>query len=486
MTAPVQELTLMSTNPSDILAETLPSVPVQASPPSEYEQGARDRLQKLLATEADWLQDLRLMALSRFEALGFPTRRQEAWKYINIRPLLGLSLNAEAPEPKVCPPALHRHLLEFPETDVIRLVFVNGRFNQERSTQAALPAGVIVSNLKSALQNHPELVRGHLGRLVQEETDAFAALNSALFDDGVFIYLPDNTEVQPLIQLVFAGFGDESRATYPRNLIVLGRNAKASLAVEHIGLSPAVSFNNSVNEFILAEGAQADCTLMLSEGPQGWHLAATRNMLAAHSRLSLTTVTLAGHVNRHTVQTLLQGEDAELVLNGLDVLEGKTEAYHHTVTEHWVPNCTARQYYKSMLDDQTKSEFNSLVFVAKGAIGTDSEQLNKNLLLSDDARVWTRPQLQINADDVKCAHGAATGQLDEAQLFYLASRGLNCELAQALLMYGFAEDIIQKIPDTRMRKYLDLRVLANLHRTDALLKQELGGKKPAHERLDKD
>jgi Fe-S cluster assembly protein SufD len=262
--------------------------------------------------------------------------------------------------------------------------------------------------------------------------------------------------------------------THTRNLFVLGKNAKARFLVQHVGVSNAAYFNNSVNQFALDEGAEAECTIAFCEGKNAWHLASSHSTLQAHARLNLSTVTLSGSVNRHSVNSLLQGEKAELSLNGLDVLDSKTEAYHHTVTEHWVPNAVSKQLYKDILDEASKSEFNSMVFVAKGADGTDSHQLHQTLLLSDEARVWTRPQLQINADDVKCAHGSAVGQLAEDQLFYLASRGLSQGLAKSLLTYGFAEDVIQKISDPLVRQYLDARVLENLHGACAVFKKELG------------
>jgi Fe-S cluster assembly protein SufD len=389
--------------------------------------------------------------------------------------------NQAATPPKVCPPALQRHLLgldEASEAAVIRLVFINGRYDEARSIRPALNDGVIVASFKQALAEHPDLVRENLAQYLPEESDAFAALNTALFEDGAFIYIPEQVKAPHLVQLVYVNFDEERRATHPRNLFVLGKYAKVSVVVEHLGLSQAVCFNNSVNEFILDESAQVDCTLILSEGPQGWHLANTSATLQAHAKLSVNTVTFSGLVNRHSIRPIIKGEGAHVSLNGLDVLDGKNEAYHHTVTEHWVPNGVSEQLYKAILDNDSKSEFNSLVFVAKNAIGTDSHQLNKALLLSPNAHVWTRPQLQINTDDVKCAHGAAVGQLDEAQLFYLASRGLDRELAQSLLTYGFAEDIIQRIPNPNIRNYLDGRVLNNLHRLDsgsgAALKQQLG------------
>jgi Fe-S cluster assembly protein SufD len=448
-----------------------------------YEQSFRKRLQTLLNETSDGFQDgfqaLRLRALSRFEHLGFPTRRLEAWKYINVRPLLNQAfLPFGEVKATLTREDLAAHLLDGDQ--VAQLVFVNGQFRAELSQiPANLPKDVVLGSVKTVGQEAQLAQR--LESLLAEEADAFAALNAALFEDGAVVSIPENVTVEPLVQLLFVSAPDEhARAAYTRNLIHLGKNAKVNLAISHLSLDETNAteyFNSSVQEFILAEGAEAECSIVFNESAKGWHLAATRNQLAAEAKLSINTVTLAGHVTRHSITSLLQGEKAEVHLNGLDVLCDSTEVYHHTVSEHWVPDCISNQYYKGILDDQSKSEFNGMVFVAEGANGTDSQQLNKNLLLSGDARVWTRPQLQINADDVKCAHGATVGQLDKNQLFYLASRGLDFELAQGLLTYGFAEEIIQRIGSEPLRHYLDARVLNNLHKTSAQVKQKIGSGK---------
>lgn len=455
------------------------------SPQTLYEQAFRKRLQALLPETPDWLQDLRLRALSRFEHLGFPTRKLEAWKYINVRPLLSQAFLPHEAGAMVSRELVAPHLLSDAQ-GIIQLVFVNGQFNEALSHNPTnLPQGVVVGSLKTTAQQQSNPVQGHLAErlenLLSQEPDAFVALNAALFEDGALISVPENVTIEPLVQLLFVTLPDgQPRAAYTRNLINLGQNAKVNLAIEHIALGEASDneyFNSSVQEFVLAEGAQAECSVIFNESAKGWHLSATRNQLATTAQLKLNTVTLGGRVARHSITSLLQGENAAVHLNGLDVLCDQTEVYHHTVTEHWVPNCVSTQYYKGILDDETKSEFNGMVFVAADADGTDSQQLNKNLLLSENARVWTRPQLQINADDVKCAHGATVGQLEKDQLFYLASRGLDFELAQGLLTYGFAEEIIQRIESTPLRKYLDTHVLNNLHTASATIKQKIGNGK---------
>lgn len=438
-------------------------------PKASDEQSITDRAKAHLSDHSDALQDLRLQALSRFEALGLPTRRLEAWKYINLRPLLAQNLSANQASAELQQSAVKAHWLA--DKDVIRLVFVNGKWNEALSSTQA---NTWVERLQDVCQNDPAQVRSLLGLDLEQEQDAFVALNTALFQNGAYVAIPDDTEIDPLVQVLFVTTTSEAAETHLRNVFVLGKNAKARFVIQHVGLSNANYFNNSFNQFALDEGAQAECTLVLAEGKNAWHLASSRARLQTHAQLTLNTMTLGGLVNRHSINGLVQGEKAELHLNGLDVLDGKTEIYHHTVTEHWVPNAISDQTYKGILDESSKSEFNSLVFVAKGADGTDSHQLHKTLLLSDDAHVWTRPQLQINADDVKCAHGSAVGQLAEDQLFYLASRGLSQGLAKSLLTYGFAEDVIQKISDPLVKNYLTSRVLDNLHGACAVFKKELG------------
>jgi Fe-S cluster assembly protein SufD len=439
-------------------------------PQTLYEQTFRNHLQSLLTTSPDWLQDRRLQALSRFEVLGFPTRHQEAWKYINIRPLLSQAFQPHIEVATVSLNELRPHCL-MQDEDTIRLVFVNGRYSATLSTQPESLQGIIIDSFKNACENHAQTIQEFSNELAQE-SDAFTALNMALFEDGVFLKVADQVHLESLVQILFVTTPSfEPRAAYLRNLFLIGKQAKINCSIEYVGLGNAPYFNNSIQEFRIAEGGQVDCSIIFNEAPQGWHFSATRNHLESNAQLSLSNVTLGGQVTRNAISSLLKGEQAEVHLNGLDVLCDQTEIYHHTVTEHWMPNCVSTQYYKGILDDDSKSEFNGMVFVAEGANGTDSQQLNKNLLLSDTARVWTRPQLQINADDVKCAHGATVGQLEKDQLFYLASRGLDRDLAQGLLTYGFAEEIIQKIASPQVRHYLDAKVLNNLHRTDAVIRQ---------------
>ncbi len=446
-----------------------------------YETQLRKQLAALVADSPDWLQALRLRAMSCFEALGFPTRRNEAWKYVNLRPLLDTPFEAYTHPAETTEAPVDRRWLstlegqtEAANTPVCRLVFVNGRFCPSLSSVCPLPEGVLVDSLSNLEPGRVPDVHARLAEGLDGESDAFAALNTALFEDGALIVVPDNTRVEPLVQVLLVSTGAEQpRAANLRNLIRVGKSARLNLVIQALGATKNHYLNNTVHDFDLGEDAQVQCTLVQSESPTAWHLAATRATFAPKARLNVTTVSITGRVLRNSLRMLLKGEGAECRLNGLDVLKGQSEVYHHTVMEHWVPHCTSDQYYKGILDGQAKSEFNGLVFVAPGAIGTDSMQMNKNLVLSGDARVWTRPQLQINADDVKCAHGATVGQLEKDQLFYLASRGLDPDLAEAVLTYGFAEEIIQRVSHPMVRKALDARVLRNLYSRDSALVRQM-------------
>lgn len=449
------------------------------SPQTLYEQTLRKRLQALLHDSPDVLRAFRLRAFSRFEAMGFPNRRNESWKRVNLRPLLNEAFQPNTRAVSIGAEELQTHL---PEPDanetqagepVVRLVFINGRFDRALSDLALLPPEVAADSIREVMARDPERVVSRLDAMLAEETDVFAILNMALFEDGLFLHVPEETRVEPLIQVVHitAGGGGPC-AAYPHHCVILDSHAEARLMLTHIDLSSeSVYFNGVVQGFSLAEGAKAECVLVFEEGETGWNLSASRASLAKNSRLELHTVTLGGAVIRHSIHTGLLDDHAEVCLNGLDVLCGKTNVHHATVTEHAAPNCVSAQFYKGILEDESVSEFNGKVIVAKGADGTDSQQLNKNLLLSENARVWTRPQLQIGADDVKCAHGATVGQLEKEQLFYLASRGLEPELAKALLIYGFAEEIIARISGRSVRKYLDQKVLTNLHPDERLTRQ---------------
>lgn len=455
-----------------------------------YGQAVRRTFAALAESSSPSLRSWRLEALARFDQLGFPTRRSEAWKAFNLRPLLSQAFQPSSSPLGLNPSSQTAHekeqqrilsLLQKLKTpkDALRLVFVNGCYQAGLSTLGTNGEGLRVESVRDVLHSAPEWLLEHMTPDLAEEDDAFASLNAALFEDGACIRVPDGVAVAPLVHALFLTMAESASepvseteapaAAYPRNVIALGQNARLSLLLQYVDLGREGAslagqpfLTDSVNTVALAEGAHLDATLVLDEAGSSYHLAATRARLAESATLNLTTVTLGDGTCRHAIGAQLLGERASATLNGLDVLRDHGAAHHSILMGHQAPNGVSDQFYKGILDGAAQSAFSGMVFVACGANGTDSRQLNKNLLLSDDARVWTRPQLQINADDVKCAHGATVGSLEPDQLFYLASRGLDRALAQSVLTFGFAAEIIERIEHPGVRKALHERVLEAL------------------------
>lgn len=404
-------------------------------------------------TEPEWLSGLRQKGFSRFKELGYPTRRNEAWKAINLRDLM--AVNAQPAVDNIDVPAhiIDRHIIE----GIGRLVFLNGAFQP-----------VLSSHLSDGLTTFSELIKqnddsilSHLAQNISDESDPFSALNTALFSDGWVIRLPDNTALERPLQIVIAACGDQT--AYTRGIILTGKNCKVDVLVQVVGVEKDMAYvQNVTTEVFAGEDSVVNLTTLQDETVNGFDLLNTQIHLAENANVFLTSTVFEGNICRHSVEASIEGENAHCTLNGLNILKGDSEAYHHTVIHHKSPHTTSNQLYKGILDDKTKTEFDGVIVVDKDAQKIESEQLNKNLLLSDDAKVYTRPQLQINADDVKCAHGATVGQLEEEELFYLASRGIDAELAQCLLTYGFAEDVLAKISSRAIKNHLETLMLRQL------------------------
>lgn len=436
---------------------------VKILPTTPYQQA----LAPLPADDPAWVRGLRQASQSRLESLGMPGRGNEAYKYINLGALLSqpFKTHADTLDAPVDVALVNAHLL--PESAESRLVFVNGVF---RADLSAIKAGGNLAALNLAAVLGDERCGEKLAiTLGQPEEDAFALVNATQFRDGAFVHVMPGQRPETLVQVLFLTTDEREAAfvTYPRSVFIVESGAKLNLLIQTVGNPSGIHaagtyFTNAVQHFVLGEGAEVDCEYVQNEAPEAWQMAASRVQLARDAKFSLTTLTFGGKTVRHGIEVTLDGERAECQLDGLNVLQGRSEAYHYTVIDHAQPHCVSRQYYKGILDDASKSSFNGVIVVRPGAQRTDSQQMNKNLMLSDDARAYTRPQLQISADDVKCAHGATVGQLDEDQMFYLASRGIGEDVARDILTYGFAEEIIQRLNYPSLRAYLDRCLFANL------------------------
>jgi Fe-S cluster assembly protein SufD len=411
-----------------------------------------------------WLAQLRERAFARFEELGFPTTDEEDWKYTNVaavaragfRPAAGPVPGAFAASDEV-----GRFLYE--EARASRLVFVNGFLQEHLSSTEGLPAGAVVTDLGRALAGeHSEVVRERLSAV--EGGNAFRALNTAFLGGGAFLFVPRGAVVEAPVQLLFLSDPEGERAaSFPRVLVVAERESGLNIIETYAGGGGSPYFTDAAVDVFVGEGARVTHYKVQGEGESAFHVASTRAEVGRAASYELTTVTLGARLSRHDIEVLLGQEGGECRVDGLYIVGEGQHTDTHSIIDHRVPHCASRQTYKGILDGRSRAVFNGRVFVREGAQGTDAQQSNKNLLLSPEARVDTKPQLEIFADDVKCSHGATVGQLEEEELFYLLSRGLHTDLARNLLTYGFAEEIVNGFKYDSIRAQLDEAILNRLH-----------------------
>jgi Fe-S cluster assembly protein SufD len=425
------------------------------------ETNYRADFREVLAREQnDWLKNLRENAFKIFTDKGFPTLKDEEWKYTNLSELVReefkTSENAQVDAEKI------GALFSNTESEN-RVVFVNGIFNADLTNLSALPENARVLPLNKAIEDEKfgAIVKENLGKFVGAETNGFTALNAAFLNEGVFVFVPKNTKIETPIHLAFVADGET--ASFPHVLLIAERDSEATLIESYLRTRETRYFTDSVVEIVLADDAKLKHLRVQRESHAAFHVGTTAVSLSRASFYDSTNITLGAKLSRHDINVKFNAESAECFVDGLYLVSETQHTDTHSVIDHKVPNCVSHQNYKGIVDEKARAVFNGKVFVRENASGTNAVQSNKNLLLSNDARVDTKPQLEIFNDDVKCAHGATVGQLEEEELFYLLSRGLNESLARNLLTYGFAEEIINKIEIESIKKQLDEAVLNRLH-----------------------
>ncbi len=384
--------------------------------------------------EPDALQALRAAAIGRLAALGFPTTKNEDWRYTNLAPHL------KTPYVKAA-----RHELDgwSREGEAPALVFIDGWFVPEMSV---VPAGVKVTSLREALGSAP------VARFAEFEKNALVALNTASFEDGAYVEIPDGTVLEQPLSIVHAALRDERQVTYPRTLIIAGRDSQARI-VEHY-LSAGPHFTCAVTEIAAAEGANLEHYKLQMEGTDALHYGHVAARLGRSANVVSFNLALGAALARNEIAARLEGEGAECTLNGLYVITGSQHVDNHTTLDHAAPHTTSRELYKGVLDGKSEAVFHGRIVVQPEAQKTDAIQRNRNLLLSKDAVINTKPQLEIYADDVRCTHGATVGQVDEDAVFYLRSRGIGLSQARSLLTYAFASEIIDQVKVDAIRRQL--------------------------------
>ncbi len=412
-----------------------------------------------------WLRTARRAALARFAAQGLPTTRDEEWRYTSLAPLEETPLAPVLAGAPVALPeaALGPHLVG--GADWPRLVFVNGRYAPGLSRADRLPEGLRAGSLMDALAGNGEgLAAGVLGDDA-ERADAWTALNTAYWADGALVRVAPGRRIEAPVHLLFLTTGrDAAPATHPRSLIVLEPGSQATVIETYGAIDAGPYLTNAVTRIRLGAGAALDHHRVEREGGRAFHVGRTQVVQDRDSRLASSSILLGGRIVRHDLRVRLEAEGADCALRGLYVIGGRQHVDINTIVDHARPHGRSRQLFKGVLDGRARGVFSGRVIVRPGAQKTDAHQTNKNLLLSDGVEVDSKPQLEIFADDVKCSHGAADGQLAADALFYLRSRGLAEAAARALLTYGFASEVLAGIGVAALRA-----------RLDALLTERLSG-----------
>ena len=402
-----------------------------------------------------WVAQARESAIAQFERLGFPTTKMEQWRFTSIAPIAertfvlakdGLAGMQQA-DPLSAP--------------VAHAVCVNGRFAPQLSRLDRLPQGVRLLGLEDAIVSHGSAIEPYLAKLSLTEANSFASLNTAFLRDGVVLLIPARTVIRDPVEITFASVAEGGGSvSHPRLLIIAGEASQATVVERYVGRGAA--FTNAVGEVWLGASAVVDHYKLLEEPSDSFHIASLFVHSARSGTFSSHSLTFGGGLVRNDVVATLGGEGIDCTLNGLYVGRGTQLVDNHTTIDHAMPHCSSHEIYKGILAERSHAVFNGKIIVRPDAQKTDAKQTNKALLLSDEANINSKPELEIFANDVKCTHGAAIGQLDDAAMFYLRSRGLGVVESRAMLVHAFAGDILNRIKVAPVREHLEALLTARL------------------------
>ena len=407
-----------------------------------------------------WIAPVRRRALERFRTLGFPTMRDEDWHYTSVAPIAEGEFTVR-PEVggMVTPSELAPFLFEQGETWP-RIVFVNGSFSPALSSLDALPAGLRVMPLARAWREMPELLEAHLTRVVDHESAAFTALNTAFLRDGAVVHV--GSEMVPDVPVHIVHVADANAAKsmlVPRSLIVAERHARLTVVESFVATTDARYFTNAVAEIVIGDGATVNHYKIQRESARAFHIGTAQSRHGRDSHYVSFSFSTGAALTRTNIWAALTGEGCGVTLDGLYMVDGDQHVDHQTFVHHAQPNCFSRELYKGILDGGSRGVFNGKVLVDPIAQKTDGKQENHTLLLSEKARIDTKPQLEIFADDVKCTHGATVGRIDQTALFYMLSRGIDRRSARELLTYAFAADVLEQLELAPVREGLEALTL---------------------------
>jgi Fe-S cluster assembly protein SufD len=426
------------------------------------------------------LAERRDAALARFLELGFPTTRDEEWRFTSVAPIADQAFAVSAPPAAgACPVDLAP--FRFHGVCAAELVFVDGHYVPSLSTRAALLGGARAGSLAAAIAGRAAEVEPHLARVAVFDRAPFVALNTAFFADGAFVHVPAHTVLEHPVHVLFVSTGTWGRESFlddtdkndsrphllmshPRVLAVLGENSQASIVETYAGPEGTRYFTNPVTEIVLGENAVLDHYKLQRESPEAYHVGAIHVRTARSANCASHSVSIGGAIVRNDVVAVLGGEGGECTLNGLYLADRQRLVDNHTTIDHAMPHCDSREIYKGILADRARGVFNGKIIVRPDAQKTDAKQTNRALLLSENAQINSKPELEIFANDVKCTHGAAVGQLDDDAVFYLRSRGLGLAEARHMLIHAFLGDVLQRMPLAPVREGIERVVSGQLAR----------------------
>ena len=400
-----------------------------------------------------FLHDHREEAISYFRKLGFPAKNEEAWKYTSLNPVLRTPLSVGGDTS--APDSVH----DLEGFTPHRAVYVDGALSSAHSSLDGLPEGVLISSLSAAPQ---DLVGAHLGHLADMKEHPFVALNSAFLQDGPLVYVPHGVVVEDPVLIIHVLGGSEDTLVQPRTLVIAEDLAKVHVVEVAAGALPGTSLINGVCEVFVGAGAHVSRSEMQDPASDTSMVTSVDAYQNKDSHFQNNCFTFGGKIVRNNVNMLPDAEGCETLLNGLFIGQGRTHIDNHTLVDHAKPNCYSSENYRGILDERATGVFNGRVLVRQDAQLINAYQTNKSIVLSKTARMFAKPELEIYADDVKCSHGATTGQLDEDALFYLRARGLTLSQARILMLQAFARDIVDRISVESLRKILDQRVARSL------------------------
>jgi len=393
-------------------------------------------------------------ALSNFSRLEFPTIKDEEWKYTSIAPLLKYNF-VPSYEKKIVSKDFIKSLL-FDEMEHSLIVFVNGRYSSEHTDLLNLPKGVIVGSFAEEIKKKNDVLLKHFGKYADYDNHIFTALSTAYTDDGAFIYVPAGKIVEEPIHIIFiTDSGDEKILTQPRNLFIAEKNSRVTIIEHYFGNDGEIYFTNSVTEIVAEENAIVDHIKLQEESKKSFHIARMEVDQERSSNFSSHLISTGADLTRNDFNAKFNDEGGECTLNGLYMIDGTQLFDAHTLMDHAKPHCNSHEHYKGILDDKSRGVFNGKIIVRQDAQKTNAFQENNSILLSDEALVNTKPQLEIFADDVKCSHGATIGQMDDDAKFYLKSRGIGEEASNSILLHAFASDVITSIKIESIRNYIE-------------------------------